>query len=101
MDELNGFPVSRRELLGGGAAAAAATAAPMSAEAAEGAVNAQAPTMPCSFEVNGQQRDPLMMARQSESVPVAAASKPQFLRAAANVRVQLSAASQMQTVSAQ
>jgi len=57
MDELNGFPVSRRELLGGGAAAAAATATPMSAEAAEGAVNAQAPTMPCSFEVNGQQRD--------------------------------------------
>ena len=57
MDELNGFPVSRRELLGGGAASVAATAAPLNAEAAEGPASGQAVLMPCSFEVNGQQRD--------------------------------------------
>ena len=62
---------------------------------------ATAPHLHFEFRVNGQQRDPLMMARQSESVPVAAASKPQFLRAASHVREQLTAALQMQTGSAQ
>jgi xanthine dehydrogenase YagT iron-sulfur-binding subunit len=57
MDELNGFSVSRRELLGGGAAAAAAATAPLNAHAAEGAASGQAALLPCAFEVNGQQQN--------------------------------------------
>ena len=62
---------------------------------------ATGPHLHFEFRVGGQQRDPLTMARQSESVPVAAASRPMFLRAAASVREQLTAALQMQSDSFQ
>jgi hypothetical protein len=53
------------------------------------------------FRINGIHVDPLTVARQSESVPVAAAAKPLFDTAAAQVRTQLLAAAQMQTGGAQ
>lgn len=58
---------------------------------------ATGPHLHFEFRVGGQQRDPLTMARQSESVPVAAASKPLFLRTAASVREQLTAALHLQS----
>jgi hypothetical protein len=51
------------------------------------------------FRVNGAHQNPLTIARRSESVPVAAAALPLFLRQAAEVRQQLALAAQLQTAS--
>lgn len=62
---------------------------------------ATGPHLHFEFRVNGQFKDPLMIARQSEAIPVAAASKPAFDKAAQLVRTQLAAAANMQSGSAQ
>ncbi len=62
---------------------------------------ATGPHLHFEFRINGAHKDPMTIARQSESVPVAAASRPAFNQDAAQVRTQLAAASLMLPGSAQ
>jgi murein DD-endopeptidase MepM/ murein hydrolase activator NlpD len=62
---------------------------------------ATGPHLHFEFRVGGKQLDPMTVARQSETIPLAAAAKPAFDLAASAFRLQLSAASSMQQVSAQ
>lgn len=62
---------------------------------------ATGPHLHFEFRVNGQFRDPLTIARQSEAVPVTAAARPQFNQLAAQMRPALTAAASVQLASAQ
>jgi hypothetical protein len=49
------------------------------------------------FRVNGQHKDPLTMARQSDVVEVSAAARAEFMRHATAAKVDLAAASNAQS----
>jgi murein DD-endopeptidase MepM/ murein hydrolase activator NlpD len=57
---------------------------------------ATGPHLHFEFRINGVHHDPMTIARESEAIPVAAAYKPLFNAAAAQVRAQFAAGAHMQ-----
>ena len=62
---------------------------------------ATGPHLHFEFRVNGQHKDPTMLARQTEATPVTATAKPMFDEQAKLSRVALAAAASMEAASAQ